>query len=740
MASTTADPDHWLVVADRHRAARDWLAAAAAYRQFAELRPDAWQIMIQEGHCLKEAGKVQEALARYRDAEIQAPADADLQLQIGHAVKLLGRWQEAARAYARALELNPESHDAKREAVATAEWMTGPEIDAADRMALDDWTGAPEDVLETLAEATIHTVFDITDVLHYFNEQRTPTGIQRVQIGIVTRALSAPPAGMGVTLAMFDLRERCWRMVENSHFQRLCLLAASGADPEDGEWTRLRDAVRRRVNATPPLRFPHGAMLVNLGNSWSMADYFRALRIAQREHGLRYIPFVHDCVPLIVPEHCLMSLVQNYVRWFSGVGLHAHGLLCNSENTRRDVSRHLEALLPGMMPPAYVVRLDADPRALVPHIGEGSMPALQALRPGEEFVLFVATLESRKNHLLVFTAWLQLLRQHGPAAVPRLVCVGKPGWHAEAALNLLKNSPELQRHVLLLPRVSDQELNALYQRCAFTVYNSYYEGWGLPITEALAHGKVVVTPRHSALTEAGGDSALYFMPQSLPDLTATLEKVMLDRGFRAEQEALVRRRGKPRSWDAVKDEALDAVRALAALPARTAAEQVRIAFGCHYRLQRQDNIQPELAPVMADMVREGPGWYPLEDWGVSCAAGNATLRLPLPAGADAPLRLYLQVRAPNAALDVQLRFSTGDIFSLPLEPGENQTCVFDLPGTEATVLDVDIDSGDGVRALAYGEARQLGIGLLGFMICRRDDHAARIAFLESQSFDRVSPQ
>lgn len=748
MALLPSDPDQLLRLADSHRAARDYLAAAAAYRQFVALRPENWSIIVQEGHCLKEAGQVAEALVRYREAESLAPEDADLQVQIGHALKVLGRWRDAARAYARALALQPGNEDAKREAEATAEWMNGPEIEAADRAALggDAADALAAEMLLDEAGAAVRVVFDITDVLLYFNADRTPTGIQRVQIGIVTRALEAAPLGMGVSLAIFDLRERCWRPVERGGFLRLCTLAASGSDPADPEWVALRDAMRRRVNAAPALRFPRDALLVNLGNSWSMPDYFRALRIAQRDSGLRYIPFVHDCVPLIVPEHCLMTLVQNYVRWFAPLGLHAHGILCNSENTRRDVQRLTEQLRPGLTPPAYVVRLDADPRALVPPGGDGGLAALRALGEAEEFALFVATLESRKNHLMVFTAWLNLLRKHGPQAVPRLVCVGKPGWHADAALNLLKNSPELQRHVVLMPHVSDQELDALYDRCAFTVYNSHYEGWGLPITEALAHGKIVITPAHSALTEAGGDAALYFTPQSLPELTERLEQVILDPAFRAAQEAVVREKGRPRSWDAVKDEAMDALAALAARPAQPAVERFTLELGRYYRLRRQEGIALSLEPVLADMVREGPGWYPLEDWGVSCAAGIATLRLPLPGqeGAPAPLRLALEMQAPNLAMEVLLRVRLPDaapvLFSVPLAAGEAATCLFDLPATAARALEVEIDSGEGLPALQHGEARRLGLGLRGFMLCRLDDHLSRLAFLESRSFASVNAE
>lgn len=838
-----SEADALLAAADQRRDAASWTEAAELYGRVVALRPEAWPLMVQQGHCLKEAGYLSEALARYQDAERLAPEDADLQLQLGHAHKLLGQRREAAQHYARAVSLDPGNADAWREASATASWLEGPaetriapvpafdpppaaqpaeppadalppapdappallveppatpELPAAapeaeippapaveeppaepaapvlyhDPFAHDPFAEpaapaapppAPAPIPEPAAPApapviaaappaasvapaaggTTHLYLDVSDVLVYFNGFRTPTGIQRVQMGIVRRAMSeGAPAGLRIQLADYDRQALCWREVPAEAFDALCAQAGTGADPAEPGWVAARDALRARIAGSAPIAFPTGAILVNLGNSWGLSEYFRALRDMQRRHGLRYIPFLHDCVPLIVPEHCQQSMVRDYARWFAAMALHADGLICNSQNTLQDVRRQMEALLPGIAPAGHVVRLDADPRELMAPAPGAGLEALRALRPGESYALFVATVESRKNHLLVFSAWLQLLRQHGPARVPRLVCVGKPGWHAEAAMTLLRNAPELQRHVLLLSQVSDQELDALYEGCAFTVYNSHYEGWGLPITESLAHGKVVVTPRHSALTEAGGEAALYFTPQNLPELVALLERVAFDAGFRQAQEAVVRERGRPRSWSAVKDDVLAAIADLARQAPRPPLQQAQLALGQRYATRRSMAPRPELAQAMADATREGPGWHRMEEWGVWCREGSAALRLPLPPqAAGAPLRLYLELRTPPEALNVTLRAAAdGSVLAvaeLALQPQGDVTYMLDLPALPAgTPLDLELDNGAGIPAEGIaGEAEtRIGAGLRGFMLCRLDDHASRLAFLEQQSF------
>ncbi|MCQ4160229.1 glycosyltransferase family 4 protein, partial [Roseomonas sp. GC11] len=603
--------------------------------------------------------------------------------------------------------------------------------------------------------AVLRLFLDVSDLLIYFAGARTPTGIQRVQMGIVSRAAAAPaPAGMAIALARYDADALCWRPVDKAAFTALCALASSGADAEAADWVTARDALYARTTSSAPIAFPEGAILVNLGNSWGLPDYFRALTAMRQRHGLRYLPFVHDCVPLIVPEHCQQSTVHDYARWFAAMALQADGLLCNSENTRRDVLQQLGRLMPGFSLPAHVVRLDADPRELVPET-LGASGALRALRPGESFALFVATLESRKNHLLVFSAWLELLRRHGPARVPRLVCVGRAGWHAEPALSLLRSVPELQRHVLLLSGVSDQDLATLYAGCAFTLYNSHYEGWGLPVTEALAHGKVVITPRHSSLTEAGGEAALYFTPQSQPELVALVERVAFEPDFRAAQEAVARQKGQPRSWAAVKDNVLEAVAALARHPMRPAEGRMPLRLGQPYATQRACLPRPDITLAVAEAACQGPGWHRQEEWGLWCREGHATLRLPLPDEArGVPLRLYLDLRQPGEALVVGLRASLLQTnllhaslggapltqVELPLEGSGDVTFVVDLPaahGTQPGVeLELDLDNGPGVAAEGIaGLARtQIGAGLRGFMICRTDDHAARLAFLERKSF------
>ncbi|WP_270939411.1 glycosyltransferase, partial [Falsiroseomonas oryzae] len=178
------------------------------------------------------------------------------------------------------------------------------------------------------------------------------------------------------------------------------------------------------------------------------------------------------------------------------------------------------------------------------------------LDPDEPFVLFVATLESRKNHLMVFQAWIALSRRLPAELLPRLVCVGRPGWGAEAALGLLERSPLLRRKVTVLSGVSDLALAGLTARCLFTLYNSFHEGWGLPVSESLAMGKLCVVPAHSGLLEAGAPGAAFFPPGDEPALVELLARLVADPAHRAALEARIDRAAATRAWSVAAAEVL----------------------------------------------------------------------------------------------------------------------------------------------------------------------------------------
>src|SRR5207244_5647187 len=122
------------------------------------------------------------------------------------------------------------------------------------------------------------------------------------------------------------------------------------------------------------------------------------------------------------------------------------------------------------------------------------------------FVLYSGAIEPRKNLLRLLRAFSRL---KGPEA---LVLAGGGGWGRDEVVAAV-NALGLQSRVKLIGQVSDEEMAALYSQASVFLYVSLYEGFGLPIVEAMACGARIVTSRNTACADVAGDAAILVDPE-----------------------------------------------------------------------------------------------------------------------------------------------------------------------------------------------------------------------------------
>ncbi|HWI84940.1 MAG TPA: glycosyltransferase, partial [Sphingomonas sp.] len=551
--------------------------------------------LLQQGDAARDAGRWADAVAHYRAALARAPRLPHIQLQLGHALKEIDRLVEADAAYAEAARLRPNDHEpmlhrahlAKRidPSAAVAHFAAILLRDANHGEATKELNGllghiAPmsKEQLRVLADyvspdiasfrcdtpssqssfdqtdpsAPRPLVFDLTDLVGHFRSQRLPNGIQRVQIEVLAALLDQHEAEV-IAACCFVAGRDDWMEVPLALCRDLIRLAGAGDEVTDPEWQAARARLFLHLALADPYLLPWRAALVNLGVSFWVYDYYRFIRNAKAERQIRYIPLVYDMIPLVRPAFCVRGWIQDFTIWVVGLFQHADGFLAISEAAKRDLLKVAAEL--GHDVPAdrvEVVPLDADFRRIAAPLPPAALAKWDLAKA--TFTLFVSTIEPRKNHALAFDAWAELLRRHGPGKVPRLVCVGRDGWMNDAVFDRLDTDPLLAAHVTIIHQVSDAELALLYRASRFTIFPSLYEGWGLPVTESLCHGRVAVIADNSSLPEAGAGLALMFASGSLPAFVRAVEKAAFDDAWRSAQETKIAAEFAPRSWAQITDQ------------------------------------------------------------------------------------------------------------------------------------------------------------------------------------------
>lgn len=288
------------------------------------------------------------------------------------------------------------------------------------------------------------------------------------------------------------------------------------------------------------LALPHrNAALVDLGEH----DIFLGLDLAAhrlwrhrrqlrrwKKQGAVIAITIYDLLPLRSPEWFPSSTVRHFSRWIKIVQQYADVAFCISQHVMHDLS---DMLWCGSK------RQDSRPRlALLPLCGDiaGSRPTVGVDDVGRAVMdsmserttlLMVGTIEPRKGQEVILDAFDHMRAMLG-AAAPDLVVVGRPGWRTEALQRRMSDHPDQGGALRWLDNASDELLEALYDRAALVVMPSRGEGFGLPVTEALRHGRKVLARDIPVFRELQSDGLYYFqsdVPAALAeDIVETLGK------------------------------------------------------------------------------------------------------------------------------------------------------------------------------------------------------------------------
>lgn len=344
-------------------------------------------------------------------------------------------------------------------------------------------------------------------------------------------------------------------------------LAAYGRDAQpEAQFTALVSPTARAevMQVSPPMRLMSASRTTE--NPWSRiwVEQIETPRVlheirADLYHGLLNVLPLRTTLPTVVSIMDLSFLTRpethkwfnrNYLRLLARRSCHkAARIIAISEYTKRDIVQHLGV---------SAERIVTIPLGVTEHYHRPSEAALAAFRQahgiGPQSIFYLGSIEPRKNLNRLIEAFAQL-RHTDAGTRPQLFIGGALGWHYDALLSRIQTAG-LGEHIKLLGRVAEADLPSWYAACTTFCYPSLYEGFGLPVLEAMACGAAVVTSNVTSLPEVVGEAGLMVEPTDTAALSAALQRMLDDAALRQHLSKQAMRQAATFTWRRVAEQTL----------------------------------------------------------------------------------------------------------------------------------------------------------------------------------------
>ena len=571
---------------------------------------------------------------------------------------------------------------------------------------------------------------DLTDLVRFSAGVDPPSGVQRVVAEVIPLIPDIQPV-------IWDPAGARWARIPAAEES---LLVDQGLRLGSA---LTRDRVRRaaevcldHVPALPGAELQPGDVLVELGSPWiDQAVLLAAERAAAQ--GVAIVAYIFDLTPVHGAGHSI-EVATGFRRYLAFLANTRARVATISRATRADLDAYLAGHgLPSPPGPAT---------GLPPGLRPGAHPDSRDQAAGpwpRPYVLMVGTIEARKGHLTAFRAWQELSAQ----TRPDLVCVGRWGWGSEEFRAAWQEAGESASGVhVLADGVDDRRLAELYAAALATIYPSRWEGWGLPVSESLAFGKLPITTNVSSLPEAGEGLAILIPPEDHAALAEAVTTHVLDEERRRQHEERILESDayrNPRTWQHVAEQIEEEIRqaqTMERVPAAPPELQVgrEYVLGVPAPVQDASTVRIEAIAadrgspllgrtldgddvVITDAVLTGTFAQPTV-WGYPVLPGSQVdLHFTVPS--DTPLTLLIATAPIVGAGTIDVTVDNSNKKRIPLGYGEVITA--DIPaGAQNRQVRIHID------VIAQDKADGLPLTLQSLLLLHAEDPHARITILE----------
>lgn len=271
-------------------------------------------------------------------------------------------------------------------------------------------------------------------------------------------------------------------------------------------------------------------------------------RLQQR--GAQLIRMIYDMIPISQPHWVYPQTSEIFEQSAVQLLRQSSQLLTISEFSRQEILKFAidHAIEP---PPVHVIRLGDSLQGAACAKAQEPPPEHRPKRP---FFLCLGSLEPRKNHRLLQETWQRLARVYGHDC-PDLVCVGYHDSRTAQLRHEIAYDPLIQARFLLLDKVSDSQIEWYFDHCIATIFPSLHEGWGLPVAESLARGRLCLAANATSIPEISPFTVL-FDPLDPVRLAELLMKAATNEPWKRQREQEIRSSYPITEWQTTADQIL----------------------------------------------------------------------------------------------------------------------------------------------------------------------------------------
>lgn len=364
---------------------------------------------------------------------------------------------------------------------------------------------------------------DITEFLR----TRLATGIQRVLKEFLQRVLLEH---FQVNIIFFDTDSQKYQLLQNSEISAFLKDIKNYQFHTKKEIDLFQDLQKNKI-------------FFDIDSVWNTAIKRENLYPKLKQNDFKIYNFIYDLTPILLPDFARDNTKVNFPSFIHAVFNHSDLVFFDSASAKEDffkLKRHQNITRKISSKVIYLgsdffIQEDSNP------IENPYADLLQ-----KKYILFVGTIEPRKNQLQVLKAFEEL---HKKYADLHLVFIGSVGWKVEEFMHYLSTHPLKDTAIHHLTNVDDATLSLFYQNAFIVTYLSRYEGYGLPIAESLQYANITLTSKNSSMIEVGHNYADY-IPDDAQDALLTLMLSYLNNDYIYNQKKqYIKKNYKPHTWN-----------------------------------------------------------------------------------------------------------------------------------------------------------------------------------------------